>query len=266
MLRFKIIFLILIISRITITAITQQRPDLLIYQKDTIKATCNPGIYRYSYPSEHLTLNPKISNRDFYDAEVRSSTGCHRNCIGLWEIKNDSLFLVEIRSCNYRNDSIKANLKTIFGSDFKNGKVHVDWLSFNILGIKGKLLYLNPKDYSTPVYKKEVVFEIESGKVIKQYEYDNSKANLKAPEIKKSLLKIFKENQQFSIQTIEFTVDIRADSKPRIKLNSKHKKQTKKLILKVLAKINDWGTFYTRGKPVDYIYEYELFKYDYDLK
>lgn len=69
---------------------TAQIPDLLIYKGDTVSLYSNPlELYFRAKKSRPSRIGP-------YGCE---STACWRGYQAVWEIKNDSLFLNEIRDC-----------------------------------------------------------------------------------------------------------------------------------------------------------------------
>ena len=99
---------------------TVQVPDRLIVVKDTF-AIKNYPLYEYLQSDEGQSLiapNPCFSS------------SCWRGYQALWEIKNDSLFLVKIENCFHYDDCkpFGVNLKNHFGSE----KVFFKWFSGKI--------------------------------------------------------------------------------------------------------------------------------------
>lgn len=57
-----------------------------------------------------------------------------------WSIIEDEIYLTNIFSCQYYQDSIKSDLKTLFGDKCKNGRVKADWITGDFTVPKGKIL------------------------------------------------------------------------------------------------------------------------------
>ncbi len=82
---------------------TAQIPDFLIYKGDTLAIYANPL----------ETYFDSISRPDNIFAKYGyNSTACWRGYIGFWELKNDSLYLVELQG-----DSTKIDLSHIAAID-----------------------------------------------------------------------------------------------------------------------------------------------------
>src|SRR5690554_1604920 len=108
-----LIFYLLIVSQIR-TYATSQIPDLLIYNGDTLSIFANP--------LEQLYENDSIRPNFFGDKEGCMSTACWRGYEAEWTIVDNELYLTGIYSCCYYEDSIKANLKMLFGDKVVSGK------------------------------------------------------------------------------------------------------------------------------------------------
>ena len=78
-----------------------------------------------------------------------------------------------IYSCCYYEDSIKADLKELFGAKFINGKVKADWFTGDIISPQGKLLYYIHMGYES-LYETDLEFQFINGKLIGTKTYDNS--------------------------------------------------------------------------------------------
>ncbi|QHT68057.1 hypothetical protein GXP67_16125 [Rhodocytophaga rosea] len=74
---------------------TAQRPDLLIYQGDTLALYANP------LEAYYTEQNPRPRN---FGINSCWSTACWRGYQALWEIREDHLYLLAIMDCCYRND------------------------------------------------------------------------------------------------------------------------------------------------------------------
>ncbi len=146
---------------------TAQIPDILIYNGDTLSI--------YSNPLEQLDNIDSLREKLFGDKERYWTTACYRKYQAEWTLIDNQLYLTAIYSCDYYRDKIKADLKTLFGEKFINGKVQADWVTAKILSPQGKQLYYVHSHYES-LYEKEVVYEIANGQLIGITTYDNTKS------------------------------------------------------------------------------------------
>lgn len=117
----NLILALLMTLSIQVVLATDQTPDLLVIGKDTICLK--------SFPLEELNFEQrpfKYGNADF------PNTGCWRGYQALWEVKNDTLFLVAIRKDDATRE--KVDLKTYFEKNgyepiMVDGKVFANWYS-----------------------------------------------------------------------------------------------------------------------------------------
>jgi hypothetical protein len=161
------IFIFLLTVSLFRTFATPQIPDRLIYNGDTLSIFANP--------LEQLYDNDSIRPNFFDKNESCESTACWRSYVAEWIIIDDNLYLTGIYSCCYYKDSIKADLKKLFGDKFVNGKVKADWFTADIISPQGKLLYYVHMGYES-LYEKELEFNFDKGKLIGTKIYDNSKS------------------------------------------------------------------------------------------
>lgn len=147
------------------TFATSQIPDRLIYNGDTLSIFANP--------LEQLYDNDSIRPNFFGKNEGCESTACWRGYVAEWLIFEGNLYLTGIRSCCYYEDSIKADLKELFGAKFINGKVKADWFTADIISPQGELLYYVHMGYES-LYETELEFQFVNGKLIGTKTYDNS--------------------------------------------------------------------------------------------
>jgi hypothetical protein len=146
---------------------TAQIPDILIYNGDTLSI--------YSNPLEQLDNIDSLREKLFGDKESYWTTACYRKYQAEWTLIDNRLYLTAIYSCDYYRDKIKADLKTLFGEKFINGKVQADWVTAKILSPQGKQLYYVHSHYES-LYEKEVVYEIVKGQLKGTKTFDNSKS------------------------------------------------------------------------------------------
>jgi hypothetical protein len=165
MIRKVFILTILLTVYLFRTFATSQIPDRLIYNGDTLSIFANP--------IEQLYDNDSIRPYFFGKNEGCASTACWRGYVAEWIILDDFLYLTGIYSCCYYEDSIKADLKELFGAKFINGNVKADWFTADIISPQGKLLYYIHMGYES-LYETELEFQFVNGKLIGTKTYDNS--------------------------------------------------------------------------------------------
>lgn len=177
--------LFILLSFVTINSYgTAQAPDYLIYQGDTMMLFACPLDY---YPDQIL-----IKPERLFGGSGCFSTGWWRGYIATWELIDNELFLIEVKNTCYpskmentvasysfgtdagNTGSKYADLKSLFGEKYKNGKVKADWFSGELIIPKGKLLY-EINDAFLSIYEKEPVFRVEKGNLTGFQECDNSK-------------------------------------------------------------------------------------------
>jgi hypothetical protein len=228
--------------------------DRLIWNGDTLR------VFVFSNPSELLDLRNDIDSlrsKLFGDTEAELNTASWREYIAEWTIIENEMYLTNIFSLNYYHDSIKSDLKTVFGAEYENGKVKATWITEQILIPKGKLIHYVDREHQ--FYKTELVLTFKNGKLIEQMEYDNSK----------SLKSIFTENQD-SLQNFIYTnidwkkvpdlkneeervfitITSGATSKPGsvyLVKGSDHEILNQEA-LRVVNLIPEWDVYYRRGK------------------
>lgn len=148
--------------------VTAQEPDILIYEGKKYSLLDTP---LESYPNIN-EIRSKIFGE--YQEEAGFHTACWRAYVAEWTIEDKQIFLTNIYSCDYYNDSIKSNLQEVFGSLCVNGKVKADWLSKELLVADGKMI-LYHNDGFQYYFEKEKGFFVENGQLTEVVDYDNSK-------------------------------------------------------------------------------------------
>lgn len=133
---------------------TSQYGDILIDGKDTVEI--------YSNPLEVYLENKKSRTINGYDLKM-TSTACYRGYLATWELKNDSLFLIEIRNGCSSLDNMEPeyfNLKDEFGSDI----VFANWVTQVLYIPCGDLLKYIHAGYSS-IFEKEKYIYLIDGKL-----------------------------------------------------------------------------------------------------
>lgn len=158
---------------------TPQIPDKLIYKGDTLRVYINlPDEF---WETETIMfdsveyVNRYISAvKLFGDKKVCEITSCYVY-YAAWEIIENQLYLTDIYSCCYYEDSIKADLTSLFKEKVIDGKVKADWVSGNLISDKGKrLIYYHVGNGGVFEYQLELHFK--KGNLIGTQLYDNRKS------------------------------------------------------------------------------------------
>jgi hypothetical protein len=245
---YRLIFYLLIVSQIR-TYATSQIPDLLIYNGDTLSIFANP--------LEQLYENDSIRPNFFGDKEGCMSTACWRGYEAEWTIVDNELYLTGIYSCCYYEDSIKANLKMLFGDKVVSGKVRADWFTGKIIAPQGELLYYIHMGYES-LYERELELDFSNGKLIGIKTYDNSKSRQSEFSQKPEKLKEFiysninwRTLPKFDNKTIKVFVQFSANENglvDSVKVMRGYDSIFDNEAIRVIKTIPDWDIYYRHGK------------------
>ena len=172
---------------------TGQVPDFLISQNDTLPIFTNPLEQYFE----------KTGNRELPDFVGCGSTACWRGYSAIWELRNDSLLLVSIKSCH--DDcglTVKeVNLEKMFGSQH----VFASWFSGQIRMPLGKLVQYIHMGYAS-IYESEKLLRFSGGYLKKSIIKPNKKVVDKIYR--------FRKNETFakrSVDTIFYFVKTKID-------------------------------------------------------
>ena len=227
---------------------TAQISDILIYKGDTFMI--------FSTPLEQLANIDSLRDKLFGDKKSYWDTACYRMYQAEWTIIDNQLYLTSIYSCEYYRDKVKADLKTLFGEKFLNGKVKADWVTEEILSPQGKQLYYVHSGYES-LYEKEVIYEIVNGKLINGNTiYNNKKSRKSIYGNFKTLFHFIYSNIKWELlpktdKTVTVFIQFSAneqgiiDSLEIVKgFNEAYNNET----LRVIKSIPEWDVFYRGGK------------------
>jgi len=140
-----------------------QVPDILIYKGDTLSLFSNP-----------LELYLKLKGFGD-DARGCNSSACGRGYVATWLVRNDSLFLMSIKSCsNYVvagvvtglecENSDTSRVMKFVRKEFNARVTFASWYSGDLLSPQGRLIQYVHMGYSS-TYERELQFKIENGLV-----------------------------------------------------------------------------------------------------
>ncbi len=155
----KYIKIIILILWTTSCLATGQIGELIIYKGDTLTMLCEPlEVYlRKNEPREKLY--PFLRDD--------CSTALWRGYVGLWELKNGRLVLIDIFACGQKSVSIKN--KVFKG---QQQEIFADWYTGQLFIERGKVIKYNHMAYDR-CYETEIVVDLNGGIVEKETEYMN---------------------------------------------------------------------------------------------
>jgi uncharacterized membrane protein YfhO len=229
---------------------TAQIPDFLIYKGDTLSIYTNP---LESY-FDGISRPDSIFDRYGYN-----STACWRGYIGYWELKNDSLFLIELRG-----DSTKIDLSLIFKDRKTDNKIFADWVDYPINNPYGKLIHYEHTGYSS-IYEFEREFIFKKGILTEIKEYDNSKSRkCKFTENTELLKEYIQKNIDYAnitndpyekarvyVQICSVTEDGKIDS---VKVVRGWDYERDKEAIRVVKSVPEWDVLYRQGKQIQILW------------
>jgi len=226
---------------------TGQIPDRLIYNGDTVSI--------YSNPLEQFPNIDKLRQKLFGDKKGCSSTACWREYQAKWEIIDNELYLIGIYSCCFYEDKIQSDLEQLFPDKFENGKVKAEWVTAKILSPQGKQLYYVHMGYES-LYEKEVVYEIENGKLKGTTTFDNTKSRKSIYSQDTTLIHFIYSNIKWETlpktdKTVKVFIRFSANEQGRIdslKFMRGFDETYDNEALRVVKSIPEWDVFYRRGQ------------------
>jgi hypothetical protein len=233
-------FLLILLSPSKILGI-DYNAHYLIIKNDTFELRCNFELLPDQYSKNIEKGFAKVPNRCTFS---------------YWKFESDKLYLSNIIDCDNKNNI--ADLKRIFGNDYKNGRIFADWVTGKLISPQGKRTDFFG-EYST--HEKQLDFVFDKGVLVSKNEYNNSKTY-------KSVF------TQGKMDTLNFFIysNINWDSLPEI--NNVNKRVFLRLItgddkdsfevsilkgidtffdkeaLRVVKSIPEWDVLYILGQPV----------------
>src|SRR5690606_1878978 len=157
-----IVSLILAITTSLSTYATEQAPDRLIINGDTLLL--------HALPLEQWRKKNDWERPLFPDSLNILSTGCWRRYIAYWEVINNRLYLTNI----YNGDlSAKVSLDSLFVDKVYDGRVYADWFSDTVTAYHVKLLYYMHIGFSS-IFEDEFEYVFDKGILISSVYFDNS--------------------------------------------------------------------------------------------
>lgn len=150
-----VLFIIALCFTINLSA-TPQMPDKIIYKGKVYKLLSFP---LESYFKTHPDKRPKTKGM---------STGLWRNYIATFEIKNNQLYVKDIKIMVFDSKSSKEKYKSVINQVFPNQKnVKADWDSELLEVATGKYIEVEPLIYGKIDYENYLILEINRGNVLR---------------------------------------------------------------------------------------------------
>lgn len=243
----QFIILITIFCLALNTNATTQAGDLIKYNG-----------HQYTLYSLPLQQHP---NFKVLNEKVMSRVSQHVNtaCIyqAEWEVVDNIIYLVGIRSCGSASKMIHLNLSELFGSSFKNGKVKADWVNDKLYIQQGKVLHYDGGFGS--IFQWEVELTVVNGKVTNAEQLDNNGTRIsKFTSQPKFAYNFVHERIRWNDipdlgdKKIRVNISIRTTGtpKPEISLLWVKNDLYSKEALRVAKLIPEWDVYYKRGIPL----------------
>jgi TonB family protein len=245
----KLFILLFLMGFILNTFATDQIPERLIYNGDTLALLANPLEAPYGDSIRALLENNCMR------------TSCWNRYIAYWTVIEQQLYLTDIVSCCYSEDSVKVDLRKLFGDKFINGKVKADWVTQSMLAGKGEVVFYIHNGYDSS-YQTELELSFDKGMLIKTTIYDNSKSK-KSVYIGAKVLKPFiyshinwnlADASPPSDKPTKVILRISADENGMIDdvevLKSTAPIMLEQEAVRVIKAIPEWDVYFKRGKSV----------------
>ena len=170
----------LLMALAPVASATPQAPDILIYNGKTYALLANPLEDYYS----HNRRRPR-----FMIAPQIVASSAWRGYVATWEIIAGRLYLSKVDSwfCGRYSKSHpnqgchRVTLRELFGKKVVNGRVLASWVSHRLRVPDGKEIQYVHMGYGS-IYERDIFFEVQAGKVLKQEIVDNTNRKLPSYE------------------------------------------------------------------------------------
>jgi len=236
--------LIFFVAKIFATA---QVSDKLIYNGDTI--------FFLVEPLEKCFEDSIIYRNKLFEEQTEKwySTACWRGYVAEWKIEDSTLYLTAIYQCH--KNSIKADLKNLFGEKCVNGRVKAEWVSGNLFADYGKTLHYIHMGYQS-IREFEIEFKIENGKILSTKKYENKVQKSIYTQNQKNLMEFISKNIQWESLPLDklpvkVFVNIYRKENGKIEcevIRKSEYEEFNKEAIRVLKSLPEWDSLYRRGK------------------
>ena len=162
---------------------TPQMPDKIIYKGKEYKLLTFP---LESYFKKHPDKRPKTKGM---------STGLWRNYIATFEIKNNQLYVKDIKIRVFDSKSPGETYKSIISQVFPNQKsIKADWDSELLEVATGKYIEVEPLIYGKIDYENYLILEINRGNVLRALHLNYKELD----EFKENQFRAFKKTEGYT--------------------------------------------------------------------
>jgi hypothetical protein len=226
---------------------TGQTGELVIYKGDTLTMLCEP-LETYLQKNE-----PR--EKFFPFLKDGCSTALWRGYVGLWEIRENQLFLIDVFACGDKTKSIKDK---IFKG--KTLEIFADWFAGQLFIERGKVIKYNHMGYDR-YYEREIVMVVKNGIVDTETEYNNGvkpNDNRFSRDPKDIQAEIYKGINWDKVPKLskdkKLFVTIKIDEEGKIaesEINGRIEKQYKDEIERIIKEFPTIQVFHSRGRPIN---------------
>ena len=226
---------------------TAQTPEYLILNGDTLAMHSTPlQSYLHENPEAREALKSKLGGC--------SSTACGRDYIGYWTLRNDSLFLVDLRHCCYEDVSARNLFPQLFNRETAVAPVFAKWFSGEIVIPEGKLLQYVDMGFLAG-HERERILYFEKGVLTEEQEFENPKVSSKYVH-KDTLQNFLSSNFDWAkidkeVNKIAASASFRVDTLGQIdsvRIWRCIPDSQEQEMIQIIQAIPNWAVYYRRGK------------------
>lgn len=222
---------------------TSQVGDLLIYKGDTI------SVYYFIFDNY---LQKSVHKEKFYERNkelIEISTGCWRGHQAVMELRNDSLFLKEVRGKNQQ----KMDIVPLFKSD---KDIFIDWYTGTLTNPENCLIYVH--DGWGGFHEFETDFIFEDG-ILKSVEKHHNTVKPSEYTNESTLTEFIKSNINYKnvtpvdsrIRVIVRIDDVNNDGKiTKVSVLRGYNEEYDKEAVRVIKAIPNWDVIIQRGEKI----------------
>ena len=254
-------FFLFFLSCFHLKHLEAQSPNSLLYQGDTLYLFSNPLNIYIDQDTNRIAPKFKRCDNDWL---------LWQGYYTWWTVRNDSLFLLEIESCDRSGlDSLeeKVHLEVLFPDQPDHEPIFADWVNDTIYNPYGKLLHYETKAFFR-IYEYDRAFIFDKGILKATKTYQNQVYKSPFLENPDSLRRFLSKNIQWQKLPIEVK-----EKKPRVILNFKTDAQGYIIepkvirssgpayeaeVLRILPKLGKWCLCIRRGKVFNYYSSWNL--------
>ena len=200
----KIFIFLLILLFNNLGHATEQGPDYLYYKGQKISI--------YTFPLESRVKKDKILKEKLNNMGC-ISTAYWRHIIGVYEIENDSLFLIGLKEpC--KGEALPLE-KFFSKNEIKNGKIFVDWYSGEIKEGFGKYFGFSISNLKG-IYEKQILIDFKNGIITSLSIKDQAKSKIQGAwgndELGNALFAFYPDSIYYPDDNLRYKYSIKNDT------------------------------------------------------